>query len=437
MSEPIDIWSFHKNFDFDRPLAPDDEMLVDLTEARGSFTRAKLLRQLGVDSESKTFRGDPHRSQYLLFGGHRGCGKSTELRAIAEELHGSEAYFVVFIDAVTKLDVNNLRYSDIALAQAEALIDGLKELKINGGEIYLERLESWFDQRVKKIERSTSLSLEVKTGAEAKAGLPLLGKLFASFTSAIKSNSSYKDEIRREVRDSFSEFAEAFNQLLEFARSEIKKSNAGKSLVFVIDGTDRLSSDDAQAFFLQDIHQLQLIKANYIYCAPIQVLLESGQLHHNYDSVFKLPMVKLAEKGSTERNEIAWTALRKLVEKRLPLEALSSVSVLDKLIGASGGHPRDLLRLFNLCFQETDSAPITDEIADTAIKRLANDYSRLLGKEDYKFLCETDKAEDSDTVVSEQSRRLLYDLCMLEYNEYWWQSHPAVRTLPGYLKVLA
>jgi len=32
-------------------------------------------------------------------------------------------------------------------------------------------------------------------------------------------------------------------------------------------------------------------------------------------------------------------------------------------------------------------------------------------------------------------RRLLYDLVLLEYNSYWWQTHPVVRSLPAYLRV--
>jgi hypothetical protein len=72
--------------------------------------------------------------------------------------------------------------------------------------VYFSNLKSWFDLRIEKIERNHDITMGLETGAKAEAGLPFLGKLFASFTSAIKSNASYKNEIRREVRDSFSEF---------------------------------------------------------------------------------------------------------------------------------------------------------------------------------------------------------------------------------------
>ena len=86
----------------------------------------------------------------------------------------------------------------------------------------------------------------------------------------------------------------------------------------------------------------------------------------------------------------------------------------------------------NLCFQEIDQGPITRAVAETAASRLSNEYRRLVRPEDFSLLAEIDRAGPDCTPVSEQTRRLLYDLVLLEYNSYWWQSHPAVRTLDGY-----
>ena len=35
--------------------------------------------------------------------------------------------------------------------------------------------------------------------------------------------------------------------------------------------------------------------------------------------------------------------------------------------------------------------------------------------------------------ITDDRLRLLYDLVLLEYNSYWWRSHPLVRTLAGRL----
>ena len=71
------------------------------------------------------------------------------------------------------------------------------------------------------------------------------------------------------------------------------------------------------------------------------------------------------------------------------------------------------------------------------MRRLSGDYRRLVEPKDYELLARIDAADKSETPIDEQSRRLLYDLVLLEYDDFWWQSHPAVRDLPGYATAAA
>jgi energy-coupling factor transporter ATP-binding protein EcfA2 len=237
----------------------------------------------------------------ILFGGHRGCGKSTELRAIAAELAGPERFLVVSIDALQALDINNLTYADVALALAEALAASVEQAGITVPEVFLTPLHEWFREVSRNTALTTSLTGEIKAGVKAETGLPFVGKLFASLTAAIRSNTTYKTEIRESVRNSFSVLARGFNQLLSFVESEVSKHGKGHAVIFVVDGTDRLRGDEADDFFVRDSHQLRQLRGNCIYCAPIGVLNEQGQVGQNFDAIFRLPMVKLAEKGQPSR----------------------------------------------------------------------------------------------------------------------------------------
>ena len=71
-------------------------------------------------------------------------------------------------------------------------------------------------------------------------------------------------------------------------------------------------------------------------------------------------------------------------------------------------------------------------MAATAARRLTKEYRRLVQPDDFALLARIDRAGTDYAPVTEQTRRLLYDLAPLEYNSYWWQSHPAVRALDGY-----
>ena len=58
-------------------------------------------------------------------------------RAIAAQLAGPERFFVVFIDALQVLDINNLTYADVALALAEVLAERVEQAGIAVPEVFL------------------------------------------------------------------------------------------------------------------------------------------------------------------------------------------------------------------------------------------------------------------------------------------------------------
>lgn len=432
----MSILEFRRNFAFDDPLKPDDVRRVDLNEARGDYSRNRLLREFGLNVSTKVL-GEASSAKCVLFGGHRGCGKSTELLEIGAELNGPERYFVVAIDALKALDINNLCYADIALALAESLINSAAEKRMVVPDVFLTPLREWFKQVSHSSIHEEGAQAELAAGAELGGGLPLIGKLFAKLTTSIRSNTTHKTEIRNNVRNSFSALADAFNTLLGYVQEQALKQALGQSVLFIVDGTDRLRGEEADDFFVRDIHQLRLLRANVIYCAPISILNEQGQAAQNVDAIFRLPMVKLTNKGEAAMIEIARDQMREFVIKRLPLEHFADMETLDMLVQHSGGHPRDLLRLVNLCFQEIDEGPISRAVVETAMRRLSNEYRRLVQPDDLPLLVQIDQSGPEFTPATEQTKRLLFDLVLLEYNSFWWQSHPAVRSLDAYRVALA
>jgi len=420
------------NLRLEEPLAPGDPRLTDLSHVRGEFHESKLLYQLGI-LEVDDPLGDVDPRQYLLFGGHRGCGKSTALRQLKEKLNRSDRYFVVFVDALDALDINNLRYSDVVLAQAKGLFDALLKESIEIDHVFLSRLEDWFSQRILSNSSTRDFAASVEGTAKAAGGIPWLAEIFVKLQSAIKINSTYKNEIRTEVRNHFSDFAGAFNQLIRHAEEQINNRNLGKKLLFIVDGTDRLRGDDAERFFVGDIHQLQLIESIFVYCAPITLLSEKSL--HGFEC-FRLPMIKLGEKSTNyDPSSPAATTLKQLVDRRMSRELFEDDNTIDYLIEHSGGHVRDLIRLLRYALREAQSRQVTLQMAAQAVKELASEYSRLIEQDDYKLLALVDDQPADYVPVSEQTRRLLYDLILLEYNSYWWQTHPVVKSLPAYLRV--
>ena len=391
---PDDIWEVNSHLRLDEPLdGENDPRWVDTREARGSYQLHQLYRSLGVDRDGPRWRlREPQDRGYFLFCGHRGCGKSTELRRIRNDLDAPDAYYVVFADAAQELDVNNLRYQDILLHLAGKLVERLGADGIEIAPVHLGRLEEWFTERVESQENTKDFALEIKSGAAIDVGLPFIGKLFTGISNAFKTNSTYKEELRRTLQNYFTDFADAFNHLLGSAGEAIRDSGRGRRILFVVDGTDMLREEDARAFFESDVHQLQQVQGLFLYCAPIHLIYVGTAIRQNFHHVFQLPMIKVANPDGS-RNESGYDAMREILYRRAD-PRLFEAGVDDLLIEQSGGHPRDILRLLQNAFLHAEHDRFDEPAARAAVQQSATEFRRILEAEDYALLARIDSSPE-------------------------------------------
>jgi hypothetical protein len=402
---------------------------VDSQDARGSektFTR--LAHKFCWDPASNAFFA-PYE-KHILFFGHIGIGKTTELRRYAVQLNASRRFFVVEVDVLAKLDRNNLQYTEVLMAMAETLLERLHGDGVALAAEALEPLQHWFGNVVETQTTTKELSAELKTVAEGGGGIPGLVKLLASFTAAFKTGSSQKSEWRREIRNDFTSLALAFNALIRQAEACLAQAGKAERVLFLIDGTDKMRGEDTQLFFVQDAEQLLAIKTLVIYTAPLHLKYD-GRLGGKLDADLVLPMMKLQERDGS-RLEVGWSTMRRLL---LLLRAdrclFASDAEVERLVEYSGGHPRELLRLLKLCCEVADDQ-IDAAVVQAAIEKLAADYRYFLKPADYVLLKAID-SNPADGGNDEQAQDLLHRLALLQYNDGTWRrSHPVVRTLEGY-----
>lgn len=427
------IWSYQENFDFRRDIGPGDPFHHPLESHRGEYNRLKMLAAFHLDRQGR-LRPDtqPTLFETVLFGGHVGCGKSTELRDYAGPL--SHTYQVRRLELTKLLDINNLRFSDLVIALAHELTRTFadEQLNLRPDPVFLNPVIDWFETRIIKQERFKDLEGDIRTEAKAQAGIPFLASLLATLTTKVRGGVSYREELRREIRDHSRPLLDAFNALIAHANDLLKHQGRGP-LLFIIDGTDKLSKEDADTLFHTDVTRLADIQTNLIVCAPISVLLETGATAQRFTRV-QLPMVKIFEADETERPQEV-QALCELVLKRMPLAYFDDIDTLRYLVRMSGGHVRDLLRLVRAAFACLDEETcITRTIAERAVRSVAADYQRLVRQSDWADLVRVDRSQGEEKDRTDDRLRLLYDLVLLEYNSFWWRSHPLVRTLPPYAR---
>jgi hypothetical protein len=377
----------------------------------------------------------PQRGKHVLFFGHVGCGKSTELTQLCAELHHPDRYWVVRVDLLDLIDPNDARYCDVWLAVAERLVKALQDDDVPVTPVVLDRLQRWFTERVLATEQVKDFAASVLAEAELGVGIPFVSKLLARFTSAIKIGSTYRESLRTVVQNTYGEFVAALNVLIIDVTEQLQRISKGRCILFAIDGTDRFKGEDWKRLFVDDVNQLTLINAIAVYTAPM-ALKSSGARLDMFETIV-LPMIKLHEFDSSKsppRRDMAYRTMRAIVLKRCHHSLFDSVETLDALIDWSGGHLRDALRLLAYAGVEADADQLTRSEIDAAAKRLAGDYRAWLHAEHYPLLVAAAR-DPENTGTSEAITMLVEKGALLEYNTgSWRQPHPVLSLLPGYTR---
>ena len=426
---PRSVLEVLKEIEFEKALTLNDPRFVDTRAARGSEkTLSRLARKFGLDLATGQFV--PTTQKHVLFFGHTGSGKTTELRHYAKELSGPKKYLVIEVDISLELDLHNVQYADTLMAMAKFMLLALTKNNVSLPAGALTPLESWFSERVLSAEDAREFSALIEAGGGVKGSIPYLISVFTKFTAAFKTNATYKDSIRKVIRNNFADFSTAFNGLLRDAESALSAAGIATRILFVVDGTDKLRSEDRRNFFVQDAEQLLAIDTHVIYSAPLSLKYESN-LTNRLDADLVLPMIKLNESDDTVYVD-GPDAMVKILLLRADRNLFASDAEVKRLVEMSGGHPREMLRLLKLCCEFAEDNSINAATVAAAIKQLAADYRRFLEPEDFAVLVKVDR-EHAHAGNDERKRKLLYNLALLEYNDGGWQrSHPVVRTLEGY-----
>lgn len=432
---PKDFWQVKKegNLKFNEALKPGDKRYVDLNKARGEDVYNRLLKPLGFDKNFTPKLIGEDENHYILFCGHRGCGKSTELNLIAEKLHRPDGYFVVQCNIVEDLDINNIEYVDILFLVAQKIAEALDKEGIAIDERHVKDLQDFFNERIVSQVKKKDFEASINTGVQSKLGFAFIGAIFANITSAFKTSSTHAEEVRRLVKNQFSMFKTTFNRMLDEIKQKLIAEKKGKALLVVIDGTDRLTREDCDHIFLNHASQLTQLETNFVYTVPIHLVYESNQVKNFYEAPFVLPNVIL-EKGREKGKQTGWDAMKQLIYRRIHPDLFDSKKTVDFIIEMSGGHIRELIHILQEAFNASDTEKFDKKAAAAGIERLKADYMRILNSEGYLRLVKLEKEDDKES--DDIMKTLLFNSVVLEYNDYWRKVNPVVRETEEFRRFL-
>lgn len=348
----------------------------------------------------------------ILIIGHTGCGKSTILNKVAEEL--ADKYHVVAFSVADKLNLMDIETIDILTTIYLQLICSLKDMQQG-----IEGILKSFGELVKNIKNKLNLE-EVEF------------KLLESISFKIKVESESRDA----VREAFRKQVETIQQNISKVCEEILEKTK-KDILIIIDDLDKLKDEDlTEKIFFKESHMITMPKAKIIFTFPLATYYSSGFLH--ITDKFSHEFIRLVNLYDIEKNylESSFAILKKLVMKRID-ERFISDNALKYLINHSGGLLRDLIKFMQDACKiviDRDLSVIDDETSKKVIRDKVNEYGRLFDFPGYES--EVKKIIESQNKFSTENKTLVYllrYLFILEYGKQgeqtWYDAHPCLKSL--------
>ncbi|MEE8430484.1 MAG: P-loop NTPase fold protein [Candidatus Desulfatibia sp.] len=377
----------------------------------------------------------------ILFAGHRGSGKSTELNRLIME--SAETDFTVKFSVTEELDVNDINYIDLVMTMMEQIADQAEKAGfIDKDSKHLQKITDWLSDVTEIKATETGYMLEVEAGLKASRGMlsSLIG-LIAEFKAAVKSASVNKKEYRKKLDQKISLLTAYCNIMINEIKINLQKQN--KNLLVVIEDLDKVETSKTHELFFKHSGILTELNAKIVFTVSVFTLTTPylADLKSRFELV-SLPMLKTKKiAGGVYDRGVA--VIKKIVENRAEL-TLFETGVLDQMIDRCGGVLRDLFEMIDIAatsasFNKLDT--IDRQISDYAFERLKSRYHGMItveGKEEtgvttdslYDELVKISQSEAKKFPLDKTILLLLSCLAVVEYNgEQWFDVHPVVKSL--------
>ena len=356
--------------------------------------------------------------RYLL-AGHSGCGKSTELIRLSDEL--KDDFFVVYFSVEGELDIDDLQCEDVLVAIGLKIFKEAKRLEEDG---LIEKLNTdIIDDFYEFLSDVTEIKVEERI-KEKGVGAKLTYLL--SFSGWLKSESRTRVEMRRKLEHRLSDLIERIDNMVSEAEIKTKKP-----VLVIVDDLEKIPRiDAAKKLFYEDIGVLLQIKPRMIYTIPISLVLDPifAQIKSRFDDDQTLPNIKIKDRDgnpSTGGKEF----FENFVNNRIGNKQLIEGEALDFAIEMSGGVLGQFVNIIRnssiYALQDGDDC-IKKRHIELYVHKERRSFDRFLSYGDIEFLKvirDNKDARDGNTLLM-----LLHSLSILEYqnDNNWFDVNPII-----------
>ena len=398
----VDLRKFFQATDPGKALAVDNpedkKYYIDFSSIRGGEIIKKLKQKITFFS--------PDAPTCVLFTGHIGCGKSTELLRLRTELE-QEGFHVVYFESSEDLEMTDVDISDVLLAIARRVSQSLDTLLLGEPSRLKELL-----QGAAKVLNSDVTGMKIKVPGVGDVGVTSEKEKFSlafgigEITTKAKSDATLREKLNQYLGPQKTQLLEAINQeLLEPAIASLKQQGK-KGLVVIVDNLDRLDNrqkpfgrPQQEYLFVDQGEYLTKLNCHLVYTMPLALKFSNdyGNLTQRFEEPRVLPMVPVQLRDGSEC-EAGMELLRQMIlarafpdldeQQRLNniTEIFDSPKTLDRLCRVSGGHVRDLLRLLNTWIMEEMALPLSGATLEAVIRARRNEMTMPISDDEWELL---------------------------------------------------
>ncbi|NMF57238.1 AAA family ATPase [Pseudanabaena yagii] len=408
-----------------------EQYYVDLSGTRKN-NAISAISQILEDQQAEDFCT-------ILFTGHRGGGKSTELNHIQKQWEAD--YKVMYVDIEVDADPNDFEYTEIYLLAIKWIEFELRKEGLKFDAQLFKNFEDWFKEVIEEteesVEKSVSMQGELTLQSEIPFVPPFLAKLLVKLLAQIKGSDKRKRVIRQTLTQDISRLKFDINLLLnDGLKKWRRKFPSCKGFLIVFDGLDKCPSAVAEKLFIDNAKFLKSLECTVVYTAPISVVYSPKNASNFFENFHVIPMINIynydPSSGNVELeyNQNGLDAVASLIEKRLQVDAIfESRNELLELAKYSGGHVRQVMQLVRGAIQHARTnrrSKVNLEDINYSINQLQFTFERLIPTEHYPVLAQIYLTKDAPR--DEMGQLMLFNISVFEYNglSRWNYPNPVV-----------
>ncbi len=376
------------------------------------------------------------RYLYTAFLSHRGAGKTTELKRLCADI---KAHFeCYYFDANAQLDPQHLTTEDLLLALTFGVEEHFEKLGKPLPSKPMAQVHQWFAD----IVRTTKWGLGFNMNGEAAIGggidvpyITILPKIKAELKAVLRTESDFRKEVREAFRRYPSALITAVNRVMDAAQERLNETDKDRRLLVVIDNLDRYDPEVVDALLIKR-NLLRDVRVNLIVTPPIALYyrpLGEPLTHHYECEVMNTIRLRDSKQKYDEFAEdgLGYKLMEEALAKRLDLNNLiPELAARKRLISASGGAIRDLIRLTREAAFRADGGQIRRDAVEKAVKLLKNELRDRINANGWAPTL-AKIALDKQVHEGQSCMLVLFQRLALKYNgDGWYDIHPLAAELP-------